>query len=68
VSEKKLKSLNIWQSYKQDRGCLMHFVRLANTLLKDEESHGTILYPVTVSLNFLGQLSVFFSGMGVLLF
>jgi len=28
----------IWQSYKQDRGCLMHFARLANTLLKGEES------------------------------
>jgi len=38
VSEKKLKSVNIWQSYKQERGCLMHFARLANTLLKDEES------------------------------
>jgi len=25
-------------SYKQERGCLMHFVLLANTLLKDEES------------------------------
>ena len=36
--EKKLKSVNIWQSYKQQRGCLMHFARLANTLLKDEES------------------------------
>ena len=35
---KKLKSVNIWQSYKQERGCLMHFARLANTLLKDEES------------------------------
>jgi len=33
-----LKSVNIWQSYKQERGCLMHFARLANTLLKDEES------------------------------
>jgi len=22
----------------QERGCLMHFARLANTLLKDEES------------------------------
>ena len=32
------KSMNIWQSYKQERGCLMHFARLANTLLKDEES------------------------------
>ena len=30
--------MNIWQSYKQGRGCLMHFARLANTLLKDEES------------------------------
>ena len=30
--------MNIWQSYKQERGCLMHLVRLANTLLKDEES------------------------------
>jgi len=32
------KSVNIWQSYKQERGCLVHFARLANTLLKDEES------------------------------
>jgi len=30
--------MNIWQSYKQERDCLMHFARLANTLLKDEES------------------------------
>jgi len=28
----------ISQSYKQERGCFMHFVCLANTLLKDEES------------------------------
>jgi len=33
-----LKSVNIWQSYKQEHGYLMHFARLANTLLKDEES------------------------------
>ena len=32
------KSVNIWQSYKQGRGCLMHFACMANTLLKDEES------------------------------
>jgi len=38
VSGKKLKSVNIWQSCKQERDCVMHFVRLANTLLKDEES------------------------------
>ena len=37
-AEKKVKSVNIWQSYKQERGCFMHFARLANTLLKDEES------------------------------
>jgi len=30
--------VNIWQSYKQERDCLVHFVRLANTLLKDGES------------------------------
>jgi len=34
----KKKSVNIWQSYKQERDCLMHFAHLANTLLKDEES------------------------------
>ena len=36
--QNKFKSINIWQSYKQERGCLMHFARLDNTLLKDEES------------------------------
>jgi len=38
VSKKNLKSVNIWQSYKQERGCLMHCARLANILLIDEES------------------------------
>jgi len=38
VSEKIVKSVNIWQSYKQERYCLMHFVRLANTQLNDGES------------------------------
>ena len=28
----------MWQSYKQEGGCLVHFVRLATTLLKDEGS------------------------------
>ena len=36
------KSVNISQSYKKERGCLMHFARLANTLLKDEESANNI--------------------------
>jgi len=32
LSEKKIKIyLNIWRSYKQDRDCLVHFARLANT-------------------------------------
>jgi len=33
---KNLKSVNIWQSYKQER--VMYFARLANTLLKTKES------------------------------
>jgi len=37
------KSVNIWQSYKQERGCFMHFARLANTLLKDDAVCGTDL-------------------------
>ena len=32
--KKTFKSVNIWQSYKQERGCLMHFARLANTYAK----------------------------------
>jgi len=36
--KKNLKSVNIWQSYKQESGCLTNFARLANTLLKEEES------------------------------
>jgi len=35
---KKIVISEYWQSYKQERGCLMHFERLANTLLKDKES------------------------------
>jgi len=36
-----VKKINVGEylaSYKQERGCLMHFARLANTLLKYEES------------------------------
>ena len=32
------KSVNIWQSYKKQSDSLMHFARLTNTLLNDEES------------------------------
>ena len=44
VNEKKFKSVNIWQSYKQERGCLMHFARLANTLLKTNKVPETITF------------------------
>jgi len=33
VGEFLFKSVNTWQSYKQERGCLMHFARVANALL-----------------------------------
>jgi len=36
--KKILKSANNWQSYKQERDCLVHFVCLATTLLKDGDS------------------------------
>jgi len=32
------KSVNIWQGYKEEVDCLVHFVRLATTLLRDKES------------------------------
>ena len=32
------KSAIIWQRYKQERGCLKHFARMANTLLTDGKS------------------------------
>jgi len=35
---KKIKIGEYLVLYKQERGCLVQFVRLANTLLKDEES------------------------------
>jgi len=38
VSEIFFKSVNIWQSCKQERECLTHFAQLANAPLKDEES------------------------------
>ena len=38
MSEKKLKLVIIWQSYKQERDCLVHFVRLVNELLIDGEN------------------------------
>ena len=38
------KSVNIWQSYMQERGCLMHFMRLATRLLKMKKVHETTTF------------------------
>jgi len=59
--KKILKSVNIWQSYKQDRGCLVHFARQANTLLKDEDGRFLgkfVAYIVKLKLNFILQASL----------
>jgi len=57
--------VNIWQSYKQERDCLMHFGCLAITLLKDEESALDIhvlacnfaKYSLIVKISFSDRLS-----------
>jgi len=42
-----VKSVNIWQkSYRQERYCLLHFARLANTLLNTKKVHETISFLV----------------------
>jgi len=53
---KKLKSANIWHSYKQERGCLVHFAHLVNTLLKDEVG-GDQMYLVPVMSKTVGDAS-----------
>jgi len=40
-----LKSVNIWQSYKQERGCLVHFLRLLAVCWSDTQRYGLILDP-----------------------
>jgi len=35
---------NIWQSYKPERGCLMYFACLANTLLRTKNVHEIIMF------------------------
>jgi len=49
-SEFFFKSVNIWQSYEQERDCLVHFARLANTLLKDGKSARVVGSKVTSKL------------------
>jgi len=55
MSEKKLKSVNIWQSYKQERDCLMHFARLANTPLNTKKVHETITFWVAALPNIINN-------------
>jgi len=50
------KSVNIWQIYKQERGCLMHFVRLANILLKTKKLHEKATF-LLVILHFINNLN-----------
>ena len=50
--------MNIWQSYKQERGCLVHFERLANTLLDTKKVHGTITFLLAGPVCALIQLSL----------
>jgi len=38
VSEKKFKSVNMWQSYKQERDCLVHFLHLLAVCWLDAQS------------------------------
>ena len=56
------KSVNIWKSYKQERGCLMHFARLANTLLKKKKSvrDTLLLFNINLTANLARNLSVNF--------
>ena len=44
--KKCLKSVNIWQIYKQEHGCIMHFARLANTA---KRRHGCRIRKVTMT-------------------
>ena len=54
------KSVNIWHSYKLERYYLMQFVRLANSLLKDEKIARDITF-LLVTLPNIHQLKNFFS-------
>ena len=49
------KLVHIWQSYMQERGCLVHFVCLANTLLK---VHLTAMF-LLVNLQNIQQFKIF---------
>jgi len=44
--------VNIWQSYKQERDCLVHFARLAKTRLNTKKMHETITFFKVLACNF----------------
>ena len=50
VSEICFKWVNIWQSYKQERYCLVHFARVANTLLNTKKVHETMTFLVDATV------------------
>ena len=52
--------MNIWQSYKQERDCLVHFERLANTLLKDGKGAQNNHFLLVTLLN-INRFSFFFT-------
>jgi len=56
--------MNIWQSYKQEHGCLVHFARLANALLKDEESARDRHVIMAIFVGFVHRLEFYFVTFG----
>jgi len=40
----KIKSVNIWRSYKLEGGCLVHFGRLATTLVEESALHDRMTF------------------------
>ena len=54
-------SVNIWQSYKQERGCLKHFACLSNALQKAKKVHETIAFLLVTLPNIHRFLTFFFT-------
>jgi len=50
--------MNISQSYKQECGCVVHFVRLATTLLKTKKVHETTTF-LLVTLRNIHRFAIF---------
>ena len=46
-----LKSVNIWQSYKQERDCIVHVACLANTPINKKKVHETITFLLVILTN-----------------